>query len=382
MNILYFTHEKEYGGSSRALITLIKDLRENNNIYVVVPFKNSKIIPELEEMGVKTIHFFYSWWQIPIQISYIKKIAYKLAYMFNNVSKFILANKIKKLDIDIIHSNTSVIDIGAKIANKLNISHVWHFRELQKNNLQFIKSDKASYAYINDFGGNIIYISKAVENYYSKNINDNKSELIYDGVSEDFIIKDKKYKDKYNEIEFLLAGTLHEGKGQHLAIKAIGELKKRGYENIKLYLAGGDPIGYSKYLKTIVNEYKIEKNVEYLGFVKDLKKIREKIDVELICSEAEAFGLVTIEGMLAGNMLIGSNSGATSELIKDGETGYLYECNNIEDLVNQMEKIIKNTSKIETIGKNAQLYAINNFLGKQNAEKVLDCYRKIIEVKK
>jgi len=45
MNLLYFTHEREYGGSSRALVSLLKELKKNgkHNIYVVVPFKDAKI---------------------------------------------------------------------------------------------------------------------------------------------------------------------------------------------------------------------------------------------------------------------------------------------------------------------------------------------------
>ena len=38
MRILFFTHEKSYGGASRALVTLIKDLKDKHDIYVVVPY--------------------------------------------------------------------------------------------------------------------------------------------------------------------------------------------------------------------------------------------------------------------------------------------------------------------------------------------------------
>ena len=134
MNLLYFTHEKEYGGSSRALIALLKEIKEdsNNKIYVVVPFKRAKIIEELKKLNVDIIVTFYSWWQIPINVSKFKKILFRVAYLFNFFSERVLINKIKKLNIDIIHSNSSVIDIGAKIANKLKIPHIWHFREFKE----------------------------------------------------------------------------------------------------------------------------------------------------------------------------------------------------------------------------------------------------------
>lgn len=380
MNLLFFTHEKEYGGSSRALVALIKELKDNNKIYVVTPFKDSKIIPELEKMNIEVINSFYSWWQVPVNISVLKKILFRIAYLYNSITISKLTRKIKKLNIDIIHSNTSVIDIGSKIANKLNIPHVWHFREFTKNNVDFIKGEKKSYTYINNYGGNIIYISKAIEDFYSKKINKNKAKLIYDGVSKDFIINDKEYKEEYNTVNFLIAGTLHKGKGQHLAVQALGKLKQEGYNNTRLYIAGGDPVGYSQYLKSLIEKYDIVENVKYLGFVKDLKEIRKNVDIELLCAESEAFGLVTIEGMLAGNVMIGSDSGATSELINNGETGFLYKCNDIDDLADKMKYVIDNSIIIEKIGRKAQKYALENFLSEKNAEQINKYYKEILEV--
>lgn len=381
MNLLYFTHEREYGGSSRALITLLKELKKdsNNNIYVIVPFKDAKIIQELEKLNINVIVSFYSWWQIPINVSKTKKILFKIAYFFNFFSEKVITRKIKKLNIDIIHSNTSVIDIGSRIANKLKIPHVWHFREFRNNNLSFIKDEKKSYEYINKFGGNIIYISKAIEKFYKTKINNFKTQLIYDGVSDNFIIKDKKYKEKYENIKFLLAGTLQKSKGQHLAVEAMGILKEAGYKNIKLYLAGGDTLKFSDYLNTLIEKYNIQEDVEYLGFVKDIKELRKKVDVELLCSESEAFGLVTVEGMMAGNLMIGSNSGATSEIIEDKKTGILYKCNDKNDLANKMKEVIDNPNMIKNIGINGQKYAIAKFSAEKNALLVLEYYDKILK---
>lgn len=378
MNLVYFTHEREFGGSSRALIALLKELKKENNICVVVPFKDAKVIEKIEELGIDVITCFYSWWQIPVQVSKVKKILFRFAYLLNIFSEKILINKIKKMDIDIIHSNTSVIDIGAKIAKKLNIPHIWHFREFKNNNLEFIRNDKKAYEYINKFGGNIIYISKAIEDFYTQHINKEKTKIIYDGVSCDFVIKDRGYREKYETIKFLLAGTLQKNKGQHLAVEAIGILKKAGYNNVKLYLAGGDLYKFSNHLNTIIEEYDIHENVEYLGFVNNMQEIRKNVDVELLCSQSEAFGLVTVEGMMAGNLLIGSASGATTEIIEDGQTGYLYQCDDVMDLAQKMQMVIENPCVIKTIGYKGQQDAIEKFSSEKNAILVQDYYNHII----
>lgn len=379
MNILFFTHERSYGGASRALVTLIKDLKNEHNIYVVVPFKNAKIVEELNKLNVNVISCFYSWWQIPCHVSVVNKLLYRVAYCLNFLAIYKLVGKIKKLNIDIIHSNTSVIDIGAIVANKLKIPHVWHFREFTGSHLKFIKGKKKSFEFINAYGNKVIYISQAIKNFYENNINKKLGVLIYDGVSDDFIIEKDYSKRKL--ITFLLVATLEKNKGQELALKAVKELKDRGILNFKLILAGGDPTGYWGYLKNLIIEFEIEEFVQYVGFVDDMKDLRTNVDVELMCAPSEAFGLVTVEGMLAGNPIIGSNSGATSELIKDNENGYLYDFNNASDLALKMELFIKDNFKIKKYGINAKNYAIKNFSSKKNSVSTIKLYNSLLKGK-
>lgn len=378
MNILFFTHEKAYGGASKALVTLIDELLKNsdNKIYVVIPFKHSKIKQELINKNITIINKFYSWWQIPVNIPKWKQIIFRILYKLNFLSEYILTKEIRKLKIDIIHSNTSVIDMGARIANKLKIPHVWHFREFTGKHLKFIKSEDETYDYINNYGNKIIYISKAIQDFYNDNILSQLGTLIYDGPSAKNLCK-KKYDD-HDVIEFLLVGTLEKNKGQEIAILAAKELINKNITNFRLLLAGGDPTKYSDYLFSLIKKYKLENNVEYIGFVSNMKALRKKVDVELMCAPSEAFGLVTIEAMMNGNPVIGSNSGATSELVVDGKNGFLFKRNDYKDLALKMEKIIENSNLISTMGLWAYNYSKENFTSKKNADETINLYNQIV----
>lgn len=373
MKILFFTHEKQYGGASRALITLIDELlkRKQYEIFVVVPFKNSKIIEELKQRNIEVICCFYSWWQIPKNISKLRKIMFRIAYMGNFISVIRLKKKIKKMDIDVIHSNTSVIDIGAKIAKKLEIKHVWHFREFTGTHLSFIK--KNPYEFINNTD-RVIYISKSIQNFYDKNIDRKISRLVYDGVPNSFVIK-KNYKLS-DDVKFLLVATLEENKGQKLAIDAANYLKENGISNFKLIFAGGDPNNYRNELEKMVDNYGLKNIVDFAGFVKDMKKLRKEVDVELMCAPSEAFGLVTVEGMMAGNVVIGSNSGATPEIIGENNK-LLYQLNNYKDLAKKMKYIICNKEEIKSIGIDLQKIAVNKFSSKQHCDNVISVYQEL-----
>ena len=127
---------------------------------------------------------------------------------------------------------------------------------------------------------------------------------------------------------------------------------------------------------------KLDKHVEYIGFVNDMKALRKKVDVELMCAPSEAFGLVTVEGMLAGNPVIGSNSGATCELIKNDVNGYLYELNNEVDLASKMELFLNDPKMVEKLGIKAKEYALKNFSSENNSQSTIKLYKKILKEKK
>ena len=50
----------------------------------------------------------------------------------------------------------------------------------------------------------------------------------------------------------------------------------------------------------------------------------EQADIGLTCSRNEAFGRTTVEALLMGKPVIGTNTGGTVDLISDGVDGLLY----------------------------------------------------------
>lgn len=73
-----------------------------------------------------------------------------------------------------------------------------------------------------------------------------------------------------------------------------------------------------------------------------MPSLRKNMDVELVCSRAEAFGRVTAEAMLGGMSVIGSNTGGTVGLINHKKIGYLYSKSDINELAEYMKEFICN----------------------------------------
>ena len=107
-----------------------------------------------------------------------------------------------------------------------------------------------------------------------------------------------------------------------------------------------------------------------------MKELRNNIDIELVCSRNEAFGRVTLEAMLHGIPVVGSNVGGTLELIKNRETGMIYQYGDINDLANKIEVLIKEHELYNLIINNAMEFA-NKFTIEKTANGVLEKFNEI-----
>lgn len=106
----------------------------------------------------------------------------------------------------------------------------------------------------------------------------------------------------------------------------------------------------------------------------ELTLLRKKCDICLICSKAEALGRVTVESMASGCLTIGADCGATSELICDGETGYLYKYGNSNNLAEVIEKAIKNENDSRKIAQKGQQYVLQTFDCDSYAKRIYTLY--------
>lgn len=71
-------------------------------------------------------------------------------------------------------------------------------------------------------------------------------------------------------------------------------------------------------------------------------------------NQEEGWGAVVNEAMNSGCVVLGSNlAGSVPYLIKDGESGFIYTCGDVQEISQKVVELISNPSAMETIGKNA-----------------------------
>lgn len=60
MNILYVAHERNLGGASKSLITMVSDMKQRGHtVAVILPFRSGQVGRSLKEAGIPVKHIFW-----------------------------------------------------------------------------------------------------------------------------------------------------------------------------------------------------------------------------------------------------------------------------------------------------------------------------------
>jgi len=104
--------------------------------------------------------------------------------------------------------------------------------------------------------------------------------------------------------------------------------------------------------KRMAADLGVTDRVQFLGSVDErtLRAAYESCDVFVLPSAGEGFGIVFLEAMHYRKPIIAANSGATPEVVRDGETGMLVEPGNVEQLAAAMIALCTDQSERDRMG--------------------------------
>lgn len=120
----------------------------------------------------------------------------------------------------------------------------------------------------------------------------------------------------------------------------------------KLLMIGEGP--ERKKAELLTKKLGIRNKVFFLGNSTEIDKILCYSDVFLLPSETESFGLAALEAMAAKNAVISTNTGGLPEVNLHGETGFLSNLGDVEDMAKNAISILKDDDILECFKLNAR----------------------------
>lgn len=161
-----------------------------------------------------------------------------------------------------------------------------------------------------------------------------------DNYNSNDILNKRNEAKKNNLTKLLYVGRLSKEKNIEDAIKAVKTIKDNG-ENIEFNIVGSGPL--KDELGNLISLLNAHEYIKLLGSKSgnDLYEEYLKASMLILPSSSEPWGLVVNEALAYGCPVIVSNyCGCVPELVKDGITGYSYNCGNIQELTNKITKLI------------------------------------------
>lgn len=292
-----------------------------------------------------------------------------------DISAYLLKHIVNKYNIDIIHANSAAAGITAmkfkERYKNLPVIFTAHgiFGDMKKEKI-LQRCDR------------IIYVSQFMKrDSLAKGFTEDNACVIYTGIDAE------KFNKNFCHKELRETFGIQNGDFTIAIVARIKNLFNKGHADLlnvmnehedarKWHLlVVGKGKGLIK-LKKLVKKYNLTKNVHCIGHVDNVQDYVAIANVIALPSDFETFGLALAEGMMMGKAGVAYDVGGISEIIQDGENGFLVKHKDADDLYNKLKVLADNRVLCEIMGKNANSYIEKHFSCEKMMKEIESVYNK------
>ncbi len=162
---------------------------------------------------------------------------------------------------------------------------------------------------------------------------------------------------KNDQVQFAMVAGLISGKGHDTAFEIFSQdiWKKRDWQ-LNIYGSGSG----ESYLKDLSSFLQIEDRCIFHGYVNDIKEIWRNNHILLIPSAGEGLPISLIEAMICGRPAVVTDVGGNSEVITEGQNGFIAEAPTVSSYANALEKAFIHKEDWQTMGEYANDFCKSN----------------------
>ena len=165
-------------------------------------------------------------------------------------------------------------------------------------------------------------------------------------------------KDKFN---ILFIGSVTDRKKPHMIIEALQNIND---ESCHLSIVGPAPNDkYFLELKNLIDKSGLQNQVSFTGVVdrESVKEYYSTSNLMILPSISEGLARVIFESQVASCPVLVTDAPGMGDIVIDGQTGYVFESNNIDSLIAKIIYIKNNYEEVSLVAKNAKEFILSNF---------------------
>jgi glycosyltransferase involved in cell wall biosynthesis len=376
IKILVLSHISELlGGAERSMLDVFDYWAKQYDIepefIIREPIKS--LAPALTQRGWKYYPLRYTFWSDGRPPTHPQDILINAGHNARAVEA--IEGIIAETKPDIVMTNSIVSPWAALAAYYQRVPHIWFVREygdLDHGRVFEIGRDK-TWQDVGNLSDLVVTISKSLADHVTQYVDKQKVTILYNPFNIEAIRQRAAEKvnspfKKQSSLKVIMLGNLAASKGQLEAIKAVAKLNQRGFETELCVIGQMPEKDYMQSINEAIAKHKLQDKVHLLGYKTSPLAYVRLSDVGVMASRREGFGRSTFEYLAAGKAVVGANSGATPEMVLDGQTGYLFEPGDPDSLADALEHYAKDKELAERHGQNAAKHARAMMSGDQNAD--------------
>ena len=270
-----------------------------------------------------------------------------------------LARLIRRRHIELVYTNTSAIFEPALAARLARVPHVWHVHEvLQTGNRmdQLLPLDTMK-RLIRRWSDHVIFESDAARRVFEQTVPNPHATVIPNSVrlnpdSSATAATDSRHRFGLDPADEVVAfvGQFIERKNPRLLLDAIERVRDRPL--LKCLFVGDGPLRGP--LSSAIRERDLGDRCRIVAFQSDIGPVMQALDVLVLPSRQESFGLVLLEAAAHGKPVIACESEGPSEIVVPGRTGLLVPQEDPDALARAIASVFDDTHDRFRMGATAQ----------------------------
>ncbi|MFO0775080.1 MAG: glycosyltransferase family 4 protein [Nitrospiraceae bacterium] len=179
---------------------------------------------------------------------------------------------------------------------------------------------------------------------------------------------------------FGMVGRIHPVKGHTLFLQAARKILDR-HPQTRFVIVGTVLPGFEAYRQSLI-ELIVSLGLQHAVLMAhvslpEIPTVFGSLDVLVAPSFAESFSFTMLEGMAMGKPVIASNVGGASEMITDGETGFLIPADNVTRLTEVMITLREDRALAQTVGEQARHKILTELSLASMADRTLSVYQRV-----
>jgi glycosyltransferase involved in cell wall biosynthesis len=385
LRVLYVDHTAKLGGGEIAIRNLIQGLDRSTIEPVFLSFEEGPLVDQLR--GSVSMHVVAlkssvaSASRQSLGVGSLLKFG-ELAAVAQHIRQ--VAQKIRELKVDLVHTNSLKSDIIGGLAGRLaGVPVIWHVRDRIAPDYLPAKVVKVFRALSRVIPKFLIAVSEAsLATIVSGKDDSSRAAVVYDGLSAAQLAGPGVATASEASVRSIgLVGRICPWKGQHIFLEAAAQVH-REFPEVRFEIIGGPLFGEEQYeqeLKDLAAKLQLNDVVHFTGFVHDVPRRIAGLEIMVHASTiSEPFGLVAIEAMAQSKPLIATRGGGIPEIVIDRETGLLIPMNDADALALAMLSLLRDPASAKEMGRRGRIRVERHFTLAQTVRDVEQIYRRVL----